>query len=165
MADHDPQEKRCCTRCEVEKPLTEFYKRSDVKDGYRPWCKKCSREVSSKWEEENRERKRAKAKKWQEENRDRATAKRREWERLNPEQTRENQRRTEEKHRDRTRARWRLKAAVRRGKITKPDTCERCGFTAELPREIHGHHHDYAKPLEVEWLCQSCHTGADKERA
>jgi len=44
--------------------------------------------------------------------------------------------------------------AVRDGKLTKPDSCEDCGNT---PTRLHGHHKDYAYPLEVNWLCPSCH--------
>lgn len=34
-----------------------------------------------------------------------------------------------------------------------PQPCERCGAT----EDIHAHHADYSKPLEVEWLCRRCH--------
>lgn len=49
-----------------------------------------------------------------------------------------------------------LLRAVRSGRIVKPLECSRCG---EIPprRQLHGHHEDYARPLEVEWVCTKCH--------
>ena len=38
----------------------------------------------------------------------------------------------------------------------KPECCESCG-AATNSRLLHGHHADYSKPLEVEWLCRKCH--------
>jgi transposase-like protein len=35
----------------------------------------------------------------------------------------------------------------------KPDACSNCGSD----RAIGAHHDDYARPLDVEWLCQRCH--------
>lgn len=46
-----------------------------------------------------------------------------------------------------------LNMAVMGGIIQKPKVCERCG----KKRKITGHHHDYYKPFEVEWLCYECH--------
>ncbi len=34
--------------------------------------------------------------------------------------------------------------------------CPECGQSVE-PRQLHGHHVDYSKPLEVIWLCEQCH--------
>ena len=41
--------------------------------------------------------------------------------------------------------------AVKRGKL-KVGVCEVCGST-----DVHGHHDDYSKPLEVRWLCPKHH--------
>lgn len=38
-----------------------------------------------------------------------------------------------------------------RGKLTKPDTCERCSNAPQM------HHPDYSQPLLVRWLCRVCH--------
>jgi hypothetical protein len=47
-----------------------------------------------------------------------------------------------------------VKAAVRAGTLVRPARCEQCG---KVQRGLHGHHEDYGKPLEVIWLCNTCH--------
>ncbi len=44
-----------------------------------------------------------------------------------------------------------VQRALKRGDITRLP-CETCG---EI--KTHAHHSDYAKPLEVTWLCATCH--------
>lgn len=51
-------------------------------------------------------------------------------------------------------ARGTVNNAIRYGKIIRPDQCSRCGETGGM---IDAHHHDYNKPLEIEWLCRRCH--------
>ncbi len=58
------------------------------------------------------------------------------------------------------RARSALHGALHRGKIIKPTECSRCGKSPPR-RDLHGHHHDYTKPLDVEWVCQKCHQAED----
>ena len=48
---------------------------------------------------------------------------------------------------------------IRTGALV-PRPCERCG-----EEKTHAHHEDYAKPLEVVWLCQPCHVERHKEMA
>lgn len=54
---------------------------------------------------------------------------------------------------DKARARDLLQHAVKRGAVEKPSTCQRCGASCNP----HGHHSDYSKPYQVEWLCAKCH--------
>jgi hypothetical protein len=48
----------------------------------------------------------------------------------------------------------RVRDAVRYGKLVKPEGCEHCFIVGKI---LCGHHKDYKKPLEVIWLCHSCH--------
>lgn len=50
-------------------------------------------------------------------------------------------------------ARRELKKAVQKGTIRK-ESCKVCG--SEI--RVAGHHHDYSKPLDVEWLCNKHHS-------
>jgi hypothetical protein len=49
--------------------------------------------------------------------------------------------------------------ALASGRIVRPSICEDCGGTGKA---IEAAHHDYAKPLEVRWLCRSCHSRWDR---
>ena len=49
-----------CTKCGIEKPLSEFYKRKDTKDGHRADCKECAKARVKKFSE-NPENKKKKA--------------------------------------------------------------------------------------------------------
>lgn len=60
---------------------------------------------------------------------------------------------------ERLRARRLLMRAVRRGEVSRPSTCTKCG-ASEIPQ---GHHKDYARPFDVEWLCRSCHSKAHRK--
>ena len=46
-----------------------------------------------------------------------------------------------------------LCCAIEAGKIARASECEVCG----RKRHIQAYHEDYKKPLEVKWLCPSCH--------
>ncbi|WP_201595398.1 hypothetical protein [Psychrobacter vallis] len=49
--------------------------------------------------------------------------------------------------------------ALRDGKLARASCCETCQSEAEL----HGHHCDYNKPLDVMWLCDPCHKAWHKD--
>lgn len=62
-----------------------------------------------------------------------------------------NTRRWRENHPDRYAAHIAVGNAVRSGALVKKP-CEKCGST-----QVHAHHDDYSKPLEVRWLCPEHH--------
>lgn len=61
------------------------------------------------------------------------------------------------KHPEKRRARVAVGNAVRDGRL-KRGPCS-CGSA-----KTQAHHHDYSKPLEVEWLCSRCHRDRHREQ-
>lgn len=60
---------------------------------------------------------------------------------------------TKERNPEKYKARVILRNAVNQALIFKPEICDNC---CEV-KLLEGHHHNYSKPLDVEWLCKSCH--------
>ena len=150
---------KTCIKCNNTKELNDFYVHSAMKGGRLNKCKECAKQDSLKNRAENKEyykeydRKRAndpkriqKRKEYANSIRgkERVAAGRKNWISRNPEKTT---------------AHNALARAVRDKKVLKPDYCFVCG---EKAREIHGHHFDYNKPLEVLWCCADCHIGLHK---
>jgi hypothetical protein len=54
---------------------------------------------------------------------------------------------------DKMRAQRQARYAVKIGKIFRPSECSQC----HIEEALDGHHPDYSKPLEVQWLCRVCH--------
>jgi len=131
-----------CSCCKEAKLLSDFYKNAAQRDGHYSYCKSCWRVKVSQWHEDNPEAyERILAK------RSRKPRASTSWGRRNPEKKR---------------AQWAVFYAVKTGRLIKPDECSRCGRTGR----IEGHHFDYSRPLDVEWLCTRCHgrvTYATKE--
>lgn len=47
-----------------------------------------------------------------------------------------------------------------RGYMSKPKCCSKC----KEEKKLEAHHEDYTKPLDVIWMCKSCHTKYHKEK-
>ena len=63
-----------------------------------------------------------------------------------------------ERYPEKVKARQILKRAIERGDIIKPTKCDDCPADfPDSPDKIHGHHEDYTKPLDVDWVCRACH--------
>lgn len=133
---------KICPTCQQEKAETEFYKAKRSADGLKSQRKKChtSGNIRTRDEDKKRAANRehmARARISNPEKfraRDRDASRKREW--------------TPERE-----ARYQLNLAVKRGDIKKPASCEECG----LQKRLTGHHDDYSKPLQVRWLCYTCH--------
>lgn len=128
------QTSKRCRKCELQKPLYEFAVNM-IRGAERRWpyCKPC--EIAR-------------------------LADRRE-KGLHLEKTRRHVAKYRERYPEKDAANRIFGAAIRSGKIIRPDTCEVCG-TKPAPNRlgrptIQGHHDDYSKPLEVRWFCHPCH--------
>lgn len=146
-----------CFKCKIEKPISEFYRHKAMADGHLNKCKDCSkfdtkanrcekieyyREYDA-WRFSNDPRVKERHKKYLNTPIGMAAMRRAQydWIKSNPEKRA---------------AHVILGNAVRSGRIDKPSNCSSCGLFFPK-RKIHAHHHDYAKPLDVTWLCVYCH--------
>jgi hypothetical protein len=87
-----------------------------------------------------------------------------EWREKNKEKCKEYSRSWKDRNKEKTRlyklnnkkkifARTKVGNDLRDGKIVKPTYCSRCNGTGR----IEAHHPDYDFPLNIVWLCKSCH--------
>lgn len=129
-----------CFKCARILPRSEFYRHPQMGDGLLGKCKECTKvDVRS-----NRE---AKLESYREYDRRRFSE--------DPARrlaTYANSRAVKWRSPEKWRARYELGNAVRDGRVV-PQPCQHCG----TEEKIHGHHPDYSKPLDVTWLCVSCH--------
>lgn len=133
-----------CFKCNIVKPLSEFYKHSAMADGHVNKCKECNKNDVTSNRNKNIEKVRVY---------DRARSKEPERIKAAAEITRAW--RAEDLRRQV--AHSRVARAVRNGGLVRQPCC-RCGETKTV-----AHHEDYDKPLEVVWLCQPCHKQRHKE--
>lgn len=153
-----------CTKCKVERPKAEFSKDHQKRNGLKSVCKECGRAYSREWTRKHRERNAEKAKAWREANPERVREATKKWQRENMDLVVERSRKYRAADPERYRAHNRLSKAVSTGKIVKSTQCERC-LKPKTSRQLDGHHHDYSKALEVEWLCRQCHKDRHREEA
>ena len=57
-------------------------------------------------------------------------------------------------------ARGLLRLAVKHGRVTRPGACEACRIDCKPD----AHHADYARPLDVKWLCRQCHAALEERQ-
>lgn len=151
---------KTCFKCNYKKGLSEFYRHPKMKDGRLNKCKECTKKDTRKNRKKNIEY-------YREYDRSRGMLPHRVKAREGYQQTEAGKRALAranknyvERYPKKHAAQTALGNAVRDGKVGKWNFCESCGVDDDL---LHGHHDDYAKPLEVRWLCPSCHREWHKE--
>ncbi len=141
---------KTCKKCKCLLPLSEFYKHSEMHDGYLNFCKVCVKKRVSKYNKKphvimrdrlrrrNDPRHAENMKRYAENHRKQINIYNKQW---------------EQKNKYKRQAQSIVATAVKKDRIIKPQCCEKCGIETKLE----GHHEDYSKPLSVIWLCSKCH--------
>lgn len=122
-----------CFKCGEVKSLSEFYKHKMMADGHLNKCKACTKRDVKEYRSKNLEKIRAY-------DRERGN-------RQDVSYIREYRKRFPNKYR----AHNMVNNQIRAGNLVK-EPCEVCGDERSV-----AHHDDYAKPLNVRWLCQGHH--------
>lgn len=148
---------KTCRGCGESQPLPRFEAHSQMGDGHLNFCRTCVSRKNRVRYLKNREARIKAAADWRRANPERALEANRQWKRKNARRVAESNKRSDERYPEKTLARRLLKEAVRVGRLDKPTACEDCDKRIDNPRLLHGHHEDYSKPYEVDWLCASCH--------
>lgn len=145
---------KICMTCREEKPLTAFYRHNGMADGHLNKCKECCKEAVRKNRAANLEYYRAYDKnRFLCDPRVRERQARYRKTKAGKEAIRKAGAKWQDNNREKRAAHVILGNAVKNGRVTKASACENCG----APGRLNGHHHDYARPLEVKWLCPACH--------
>lgn len=143
---------KTCRACGESKPLTDYHIERRVKDGRRAICKRCehARIAEQRRSSQAAAKHRAAARRHYDRNADAEREARRADYAANPER--------EAAHRA-------VRDALAAGTLVRPSECQNCGARPEKGADgraqIEAHHPDYARPLDVEWLCGICHRAAD----
>lgn len=133
-----------CFRCKQVRPIDEFYVAPSQKRGYSTFCKACVGETTAAKSRDFRDKMRE-----SEDGKARLRSYR---------YTEYRNNMSDDQRKVRLYARHELQRAIREGEIVR-QPCEVCGDI-----KAHGHHDDYAKPLEVRWLCRTHHNEVHRHR-
>lgn len=176
---------KVCTQCKIEKEGYHFPKRISNKDGLYSWCKECCKEKTKahalknpeavkRSREKRKDRALFLAREYKKKHKVRLEAQRKVHYILNRDeicekQKKYHQKKTEEQKKKKHEyyqkwsktenakkyrvSRKKVYIALKNGKLIKPNKCTLCFSDGK----VEAHHPDYEKPLEVVWLCKSCH--------
>lgn len=75
----------------------------------------------------------------------------------------------QERYPEKSRASQLVNQAIKKGELIRPLSCDQCGVIPQSMRGgrsgIQAHHEDYSRPLDVMWLCHSCHISVHRARS
>ena len=153
-----------CEICGVEKPITDFYKEVS-KRGHTKNCIECIKKRKKEYYKNNPEKLKETIKRdnagrvlrqrgYSKRNKEKVLKMNTEQYYKNREKRIEYAREHRKKFPKQEHAHQVLRSAIRSGQIIRPDECEICHKKCK-PQ---AHHEDYSKPLDVIWLCRSCHS-------
>lgn len=128
-----------CFKCLQEKDLSAFYKHPQMADGRLSKCIECTKADVRRNYRSNRDHYVSYYKARQQTPARKA---------FNQASNRRRRAAAPEKYK----ARGAVARAIRNGTLVR-QPCARCGATSD----VQAHHHDYSKPLDIEWLCRTCH--------
>ena len=146
MQPHGTPSMKRCARCGETKSLDQFRL---FASGYQSYCDPCRLEASRRWRQANPDRVRTNLQRWKAEHRETELAAARRWKARHPERAYVMRL-----------AGQRVHYAIKTGRLVRPTTCEECGAN---DRKITAAHYDYARPLDVRWLCHACHVVWDHQ--
>ncbi len=129
---------KACRKCGETDPIEKFRVNATMADGHSNHCRPCEAETARKRYYQNSEHVKARVKA--------------RYATLTREQRQALGKRRLIRNAHKRKAHGQVNRALRRGDIQRKDTCEHCADPAE-----HAHHEDYARPLDVIWLCRKCH--------
>ncbi len=139
---------KICTKCKQTLSETCFYKNKNFKDGLQYKCKECDKKETATWKKTNPKR--------LQEYQDTHRSEKKEYDQRyyveNKEAIARSGKQYNRIHKKEILARRKVYLAKTNGSLI-PQPCETCSST----ENIHGHHDDYDKPLDVRWLCSSHH--------
>ena len=127
---------KTCRGCSITLPIDSFYRHNRMADGRLNFCVECVKRRIAEHRDKNLER----IRKYD-----------RERSKLPHRQPMRRPRRTAQP--ENRPARVAVGNAIRDGRLIRPEECSDCGKQCKPE----AHHDDYLKPLDVRWLCRSCH--------
>lgn len=135
-----------CSQCNRTKVEDEFYPKKS-------WCKSCERQYRREYYRANKDKVKQYQAEYYHHNRQERRDYQNEYNSSVPVNRAEAVVEWRTRNPEKRRAHAAVYNAIKRGKMVRPERCSVCRSTDF----IHAHHDDYSKPLDVIWLCASCH--------